>query len=111
MSPIIVPTRNDGTAYWTQRTNLDGTDYDLSFEWSTREQRWFLTLFDTSGNLLAGPGKLLANWPLFRYVATRAGMPAGRLWCLTFGASTDPPGFDELAPDARCMLWYFPEGS
>jgi hypothetical protein len=105
---MIIPTNSDGTAFWTQRTNLDGSDYQLEFQWSTRQARWYLNLYDSDGNLLIGSVKLILNWPLFRHYHGRAGVPAGELWVISLGSSVEPPGFDELGAGLRCELTYFP---
>jgi hypothetical protein len=52
---MIIPTLSDGTAFYSQRTNLDGVDFQLDFRWATREGRWYLRLLDTLGNVLVGP--------------------------------------------------------
>jgi hypothetical protein len=108
---MIVPTLSDGTPYYSQRTNLDGVDYQLDFQWSTRESRWYLSLRDTSGDLLAGPAKINTNWLIFHRRYRRPGMPTGEIWCLSLGSSTDPPGLDELGAGRRCELTYYPEGT
>ena len=108
---MIIPTLADGTAFYTQRTNLDGSDYSLVFQWSTRSQRWYLSLYDADGSLLIGSMKLVINWPLLRYYHGRAGVPAGELWVVSLGSSVEPPGFDELGEGLRCELTYYPAGS
>ena len=75
---MIIPTLSDGTAFYTQRTNLDGTDFQLDFRWATREARWYVRLLDTLGNVLVGPMKLVVNWPLMRYYARPARRARGR---------------------------------
>ena len=108
---MIIPTLSDGTAFYTQRTNLDGTDFQLDFRWATREARWYVRLLDTLGNVLVGPMKLVVNWPLMHYAHGRPGVPAGELWCMTLGASNDPPGISELGEGLRCTLEYVPFGT
>jgi len=107
---VIIPTLSDGTAFYTQRTNLDGVDFQLDFRWSTREGRWYLRLLDTLGNTLVGPMKLVVNWPIMRYFHGRDGVPTGEFWVMTLGASNDPPGLTELGEGLRCQLEYIPAG-
>jgi len=108
---MIIPTISDGTPYYTQRTNLDGVDYQLDFQWSTREERWYLSIRDTLGSLLAGPSKLVVNWPVFHRRTQREGMPAGEIWCMTLGSDLTPPGLTDLGAGLRCELTYFPAGT
>lgn len=108
---MIVPTKSDGTPYYTQRVNLDGQDYQFQFQWSTRQSRWYLSLLDANGDLLVGSMKLVVNWPLLRYYHGRAGVPTGELWVVTLGTSDAPPGIDELGEGLRCELSYYPAGS
>jgi hypothetical protein len=108
---VIIPTLSDGTAFYSQRVNLDGTDFQLDFRWSTREARWYLRLLNTTGDVLVGPMKLVVNWPLLHYYHGREGVPTGEIWCMTVGASTDPPGISELGEGLRCQLEYIPLGA
>ena len=105
---LVLPTLNDGTSFYTFRTTLDGADYNFEMQWSTRESRWYVSIFDSQGLLLLGSKKLLSNWPLLRFYHYRA-LPKGELLVVS-SQSNDPPGFDELAFGARCQLCYFPDG-
>lgn len=102
-------TKTDGTAHYTFRTTLDGSDYLFELDWSTREERWYLSLYDVTGALLCGRVKLVPNWPLLRYVHHRSGMPSGELAVVTSSERKQPPGLYELGPDARCELVYITE--
>jgi hypothetical protein len=108
---MIIPTLSDGSALYTQRVNLDGSDYQLGFRWNTRQARWYMSVSDVDGTLLASSLKVVPNWPLLAYYHGRAGMPPGELWCVTLGVSTDPPGLDEMGEGRRCTLLYYPAGS
>ena len=108
---MIIPTLFDGTAFYSQRVNLDGVDFTLDFRWGTRENRWYMRLLDTLGNTLIGPMKLVVNWPLMHYYHGRAGVPSGEFWCMTSGASNAPPGLTEMGEGLRCTLEYIPEGT
>jgi hypothetical protein len=105
---MIIPTLSDGTAFYTQRVNLDGSDYTFDFRWNTRLQRWYLNLYDSAGTLLAASLKIVLNWPLLHYLHARDGMPAGELWCISLGSSVEPPGLDDMGEGLRCELTYFP---
>jgi hypothetical protein len=102
----LVPTQYDGTAFYTQRTTFDGVDYQLDFAWSTREERWYLSILDTSGNLILGPVKILTNWPMLQYYHDRAGCPPGELIATSVNPDDSPPGFEELGIGRRVTLTY-----
>ena len=103
---MIIPTLFDGTPYYSQRTTLEGVDYQFEFRWSVRESRWFLNLYDALGAPLILGMKLQTNWSLLRYYHGRPGVPAGELMAVTLGTSDDPPGLTELGIDQRCTLQY-----
>jgi hypothetical protein len=104
---FTIPTLTDGTTYYSLRTTLDGLDYQLDLDWSPREDRWYLTLRDSQGELLMGATKLVQNIPLLRYRRHIAGTPAGELVVSTLGTDDSPPTRLELGPDGRCQLCYF----
>lgn len=101
-----LPTLYDGTAFYRQKTTLDGVDYNLEFQWSTREERWYLTVYDSSFVLLAGPIKVLTNWPMFQYYHDRAGFPPGELIATSVSPDDSPPGFYDLGIGRRVTLTY-----
>jgi hypothetical protein len=54
-----------GTPLFDMRTTLNGVEYVLLFDWHDRESRWYMSVFDVSGNTITAGIKLLANWPLY----------------------------------------------
>jgi hypothetical protein len=110
MTTLQIPTLFDRTPFYSQRTTLDGTDYNLEFAWSVRESRWYLTLRDSLGGLLVGSQKILADWPMLQYYHHRAGMPTGELMAVCVQPNKAPPGLEELGIGQRCVLCYLPSG-
>ena len=108
---MIIPTLSDGTAFYSQRTTLDGVDYQLEFRWSVRESRWYLNLYDALETPLILGMKLQTNWPLTKYYKGRVGVPQGDLMVISLGVADDPPGLQDLGAGLRCELHYFPPGS
>lgn len=109
--PIVLAVPSD-TPLWSQRTQLDGSDFILSFDYSGREDRFYLSIADSAGVAIVSGIKLVTNWPLLGKVSdTRR--PKGEL--LAFdpldgveGAVYGPPGFRDLGPGRRVKLLYFP---
>lgn len=108
---LIIPTLTDGTAFYSLRTTLDGLDYQLELDWSSREERWYLSLKDSLGALLMGSTKLVCDIPFLRYRRHVDGTPPGELMVVTESQDNSPPGFFELGDGARCQLVYFEVGT
>jgi len=108
---LQLKTLSDGTAHYSFKTTLDGSDYQIDLDWNSRESRWYLGLRTAEGDLLCSNIKVVPNWPFFRYYHYREGMPEGELMATTLTADTTPPGLYELGVDRRCTLVYFPPGS
>ena len=82
---------------------LDDVTYTLSFHWNSRDDGWYMTVLDESGQvIILGAVRLVADWPLYRNVVTRK--PPGLLMVRdTSGAGSDP-GLSDLG--GRCVLVY-----
>jgi hypothetical protein len=108
MTVQVIPTPDGTTPFATQTTTLDGVPYLLTFQYSQREDRWFLLLSTVDGSPIYGAVKLVLNWPLFAQCRdTRR--PPGQFYVVSNTQSDDsPPGLNELAPTARCALTYIP---
>lgn len=100
-----IPTQ-DGP-YYSQVTRLDDADFTLEFRYSTREQRYYLNLYDANDVLLCAGLKLISNWPLLRYSKFRPGVPRGEIMVTAIGVDTSAPRLGELGADKRCQLTYF----
>lgn len=100
-----VPTRQ--IPYYSLSTSLDGSDFKLEFRYSTRADRFYLNLYDTSGVLLLAGLKLVTGVLLLHYYHYLPGVPAGELVVTTNGADDSAPGLLELGSDLRCELTYY----
>lgn len=85
-----------GTPSSRRRVQLSGRTYVLDLRWSQREERWYLDLRDSAGELLVGSIKVACNWPLLSYYHHLPGVPAGELQALDPRPSPADPGLDEL---------------
>lgn len=102
---LVIPTTSD--PYYVQRTDLEGREYVFSFDWSTREQVWYMSLLDSEETEIVCSVKLVCDWPLlFRLASTAA--PPGQFLVISKTTDDSPPGKDDLAPGGRCELTYVP---
>ena len=102
MASRIIPTLED-TEHYTERVELDGVLFELTFMWNTRELAWFLSVADADSVALASGVKIVVDYPLFRSVSN-ADMPAGTMLAVdTSGAGLDP-GLTDLG--GRVLLMY-----
>ena len=101
---LTIPTSSD--PYYVQRTDLEGKEYTLQFDWCTRESVWYLSIFDVEQVPLATGIKLVCNWPLTYRLADNR-LPPGDLLVITKKEADDsPPGLADLAEGGRCELTY-----
>jgi hypothetical protein len=106
VATIAIPTVA-GEPYYTQRTRLDGRDYNLHFAWNEREERWRLSIHDDEDVPLVRGLKLVANWPLLRFYRFDPRVPPGELMVVDLTGSNEPPGLDDLGIGRRCELVYY----
>jgi len=99
--PHLIPL-SPGVPHYTQRTSLDGREYQLELQWNQREARWYLGLADEHGESIHRC-KLVLDWPLLRRVrGTRR--PPGSLVAVDATGSMLPPTLDDLG--TRVQLVY-----
>lgn len=104
MTVFIIPTPSGDQPFAEQRSTLDGRDYVLTFQWSAREERWFLSVADESNDPIASGLKIVANVPLGRRVRD-ARWPPG--WIIALSENDEAPLLDELG--GRVVLYYYDE--
>jgi hypothetical protein len=76
--------------------DLDGVDYQLRFQYNSREGFWYFDLLDSAQNVLRSGIKVVSNFPmLIRYRDLEA-RPAGEL--ISFDTRLEPldPGLEDL---------------
>lgn len=84
---------------------LDGTDYQCSFRWNSREGFWYMSLFDLDGNPIRTGLKVVANWPLIRLDRT-GNRPPGEIVFVDAGEVPADPGLEDLGE--RVGMVYIP---
>ena len=102
--PVSIPCQD--LPHWDQITQLDGTDYRLSFRYNQREKRYSLSLFTPDDEPIAEGAKLVVGWPLFLYSVNPL-LPPGQLIVVNSSLDTTDPDMGELGIGKRCELMYF----
>jgi len=95
-----------GEPLYTQRVRLEGKDYVFKLDWSLREERFYLSIFDLDNVPIKVGIKVVPNWPLLRRHRT-ARLPPGELFAFDL-ANTDspaPPTLEDFG--TRVQLYYF----
>jgi hypothetical protein len=100
-----IPTLAD--PFYTIRVRLDDRDYTLEFLYSPRQERYYLSLFDSEDNPLVLGLKLVSNVALLRYWHYKDGVPPGELMVTSTGEDKSSPRIGDLLEDGRCQLTYF----
>lgn len=94
MALVEIPCAPAGQSHWTQRTQLNGVEYLLTFAWSQREGHWSLSIDDADGNPLHTGLVLVAGIELVGQLVRR--VPGGLIVIDTTGANDLDPGFADL---------------
>lgn len=77
---IIIPVHNDSRARWFSDLALDGQLYRLQFNWSTREDAWYLSIYQTDGTLILSGIKLVPQYRLLQQYHAIVGLPPGDIF-------------------------------
>lgn len=100
-----IPCAPEGAARWTQTTVLDGTAYQLTFDWLERLGRWCLHVADGEGVAIRTGVILNVNTLLLRGLVD-VRRPAGELVVADRTDRSDAdPGYSDLG--VRFALLYF----
>jgi len=92
--------------FWTQVTELDGTNYLLRFRYNTREASYYMDLAEEDGTDISVGCKVIVDVPLFSN-CVKSTKPPGKLIVLTSNGDTTNPALGELGIGLRCELWYY----
>jgi len=106
MTTEIIPITDAGTlgAFYFV-VELDGTDFQCSFQFNSREGFWYMNLFDTAGNRIRSGLKVVINWPTIRLDRSED-RPLGEILFLDTRDVPSDPGLDELGEDV--VMGYAP---
>lgn len=87
-----------GEPSYTQRVTLEGVEYGLRFDYSAREDRYYLTVQDAAGADLRRGIKVTPNANVLRLYAGASGPPGVVIFVdkRPTDAGGDAPGFADL---------------
>lgn len=99
-----------GSAFYSQRVELEGTTYVLEFSWNARGQLgaggcWFLSVLNQDDVVLVAGLAVVSNRPLLRRFHWIEGMPPGDLFAADLTETIPYAQYDQLGTDVR--LVYF----
>lgn len=90
----VIPSTSTLGAFFTESVELSGVSFRLDFRFNTRDNHWYIDIFDEDDNPLRRGVKILTNWTMLRGW-TDGGRPPGEIGLLR--ADTDDDiGIDEL---------------
>lgn len=103
--PIAIPLFADAPLY-TERVTLNGAEFLLRFDYTAKEDRWYLSIFDVAGVAVRRGIKILPQWDMLRLCADER-QPRGILFFADLrGSGRAAPAFADLG--RRVALFYFP---
>lgn len=94
VTAVSIPTYNEDDDY-TQSTPLDGKDYVFRFQYNTRSDAWFMSIYDNDEVPILEGQKIVTNRDLLRGVVD-ARRPPGKLVCLEIHDDLTEPTRDSF---------------
>lgn len=102
---VVIPLLAD-EPFYDLTTDLDGSDYKLSFMYNQRMDQWYLSIADAAGDPIVRGIAMVCDFGLLNPYSD-ARLPRGILVVQSaIDNDRTPPGFTELGPDRRCSLVY-----
>jgi hypothetical protein len=102
MAVLVIPTTPSVPSY-TQRTTLDGREYQFEFRWNTRDSAWYFHIADEQGAHIRSAIKVVLDWPLLRRIVDERRPPGSIMAIDSSGTSTNPT-LDDFG--TRVKLYY-----
>ena len=103
--PLEIPIPLD-TPLYEIRVELDGTSYTLRFDYSGKEDRWYLSIRLLDGAPVRRGLKVVAGWNVLRLCHTANRSPGVLFFSDPRSPIAPSPGFPDLGRDVRAF--YFP---
>jgi len=101
---VLLPTRTDVPRYDFE-LELESVTYKFDFEWSDREEAWYMSIKDLDGVELLSGRKIVLSYPL-TVIHRDAGLPPGTFIAFDTSDKEVEAGFADLGD--RVKLLYIP---
>lgn len=105
---LVIPTLPDNSNY-SIKCNLDGQDYGLDFNYSTREKCWYFNISNSENVLLLAGIKIVTLYPLCLYQKDFYKLPPGLFYAASGTIDNSTPMIGELGVNRRVQLVYYTE--
>lgn len=103
MTAFLLPV--DTGSNQIQSINLEGSSYQYSLKWNTRDEAWYFSI-TRSGNLFEFSSKLTVGFDILDPWRYKASTPEGAIIIYDSEKVTGRIGRDNLGTDKRFKLWY-----
>jgi hypothetical protein len=103
---LLIPTPTDGYPDWTARVSLDGSTYDIRWQWNERDGAWVFSIADRDGPLLSGV-RVALNVDLLARCPMSSRRPPGPIYVVDPSKGRDEPTQSDLGQ--RVKVVYVPE--
>jgi hypothetical protein len=107
MALLQIPLPVDSPSY-TLRVTLDGTEYVIRIDYSQRQDRYVLSLYDLLSVPIFLGRKVVCGVPIGRQCVDFRAPPGPLIFCDPKGPTEPAPGFSELG--RRVGLFYLEAG-
>ena len=91
-----------GNPYFSMDVELDGVEYQAEFKFNTRDDAWYMSLYDIEGLPLRTGVRIVNGWQLFRTWTSEERI-AGKLVSVNSGNLSEPPNFSQFGLDAQLI--------
>lgn len=101
MAIVEIPIAED-SAFWRQRTSLDGVDYWLDFAYNQRADCWYLSIFTVDDVAIVRSIKLVSNRPLLRRYR-HLDVPPGEIMAIDTTRAVAAAGYRQLGKTVKLL--------
>lgn len=103
MTTYRIPTI-PGVPFFSQRSTLDGIDYEIVMQWNARSGRWGFSLYTDGGAPIVQGVSVVTGWDLLSGVVRSDGVPPGMIVALDSSQANADATLSTLGVSVD--LWY-----
>jgi len=102
MAIFELPTRQD-IANYRLEVNMDNVTFRLTLKFNSRDEAWYMTIFDANGTLLRAGLKIVSDFSLLTLWQDINVRPAGEIITLNLAEDISSPGLEQLGVDTLLL--------